>query len=68
MGFDTGTRGRGGEEVACGWLTDKYGLSRQIVPAALSQLLQDKDSAKSQRVMKALMRMKRLVIKDLEQA
>jgi predicted 3-demethylubiquinone-9 3-methyltransferase (glyoxalase superfamily) len=57
-----------GEEGACGWLKDKYGLSWQIVPAALSEMLQDKDSAKAERVMGALLRMKKLDIRILQQA
>jgi predicted 3-demethylubiquinone-9 3-methyltransferase (glyoxalase superfamily) len=58
--------GTGGQEVACGWLKDKYGLSWQIIPKALSKLLQD--PVRAQRVMGALMQMKKLVIADLENA
>jgi predicted 3-demethylubiquinone-9 3-methyltransferase (glyoxalase superfamily) len=58
----------GGKEVACGWLTDKFGLSWQIVPQKMIELLQDKDPAKSQRVMKAMMTMVKLDIKALEDA
>ena len=58
----------GGQEVQCGWLKDRYGLSWQIVPVVLSQMLQDKDPQKSQRVMNALLQMKKLDIKRLQQA
>lgn len=58
----------GGQEVQCGWLKDKYGLSWQVVPTVLSEMLQDKDPAKSQRVMKAMLQMKKLDIKTLKQA
>ena len=58
----------GGKEVACGWLTDKYGLSWQIVPVVLQKLLQDKDPVRSQRVMAAMMKMVKLDIKGLQDA
>jgi predicted 3-demethylubiquinone-9 3-methyltransferase (glyoxalase superfamily) len=58
----------GGTEIQCGWLKDKYGLSWQIVPAILFELLQDKDPQASQRVMKALFQMKKLDIAALERA
>jgi len=58
----------GGRKDRCGWLTDKYGLSWQIVPTVLSQLLTDKDSKKSQRVMKAMLQMDKLDIARLKQA
>ena len=60
----------GGDERAqqCGWLKDKYGLSWQIVPTALSKLLDDSDSEKTQRVMQAVLRMKKLDIKTLQEA
>lgn len=58
----------GGEESMCGWLKDKYGLSWQIVPIALEKLLTDKDKAKSERVMAALMKMKKIELPVLEQA
>ena len=58
----------GGEKVECGWLKDKFGLSWQIVPDVLIELLQDSDSQKSQRVMKAMMQMKKLDIEELKQA
>src|SRR5881397_3594214 len=52
----------GGKEVQCGWLKDKYGLSWQIVPTVLGKLLSDKDAAKSQRVMEAMLKMVKLDI------
>ena len=52
----------------CGWLKDKFGLSWQIVPTVLSEMLQDKDSAKAERVMKAMLQMKKINIKILKQA
>jgi predicted 3-demethylubiquinone-9 3-methyltransferase (glyoxalase superfamily) len=52
----------------CGWLKDKYGLSWQVVPTELSKLLADKDSKKSQRVMQAMLQMKKINIADLEKA
>ena len=58
----------GGEEGPCGWLKDKFGLSWQIVPTRLIELLRDPDQEKSQRVMEAMMSMKKIEIDDLEQA
>ena len=58
----------GGQEVQCGWLKDKYGLSWQIVPTVLSELLSDKDAAKAHRVMQAMLKMVKLDIKKLKQA
>ncbi len=58
----------GGEEGQCGWLKDKFGLSWQIVPTALPRLLADSDPAKSERVMEAMMKMKKLEIGELERA
>ena len=58
----------GGETQPCGWLTDKYGLSWQIIPTALGEMLQDKDAQKSQRVMKAMLQMKKIDIARLKQA
>ena len=60
----------GGDEKAqqCGWLRDKYGLSWQIVPAVLPDLLDDRARVKAGRVMKALLQMKKLDIKALKQA
>ena len=58
----------GGKEVQCGWLKDKYGLSWQIVPTVLGELLSDKDAAKSQRVMQAMLKMVKLDIEKLKEA
>ncbi len=60
----------GGDEKAqqCGWLKDKFGLSWQIVPTVLGEMLQDKDAEKSERVMKAMLQMKKIDIKTLKQA
>jgi predicted 3-demethylubiquinone-9 3-methyltransferase (glyoxalase superfamily) len=60
----------GGDEKAqqCGWLKDKYALSWQIVPTVMVEMLQDKDPKKSERVMAALIKMKKLDIKTLKQA
>ncbi|HTG14721.1 MAG TPA: VOC family protein [Blastocatellia bacterium] len=58
----------GGEESQCGWLKDKYGLSWQIVPTILIEMLQDKDPEKSQRVMKAMLQMIKIDIRTLKQA
>jgi predicted 3-demethylubiquinone-9 3-methyltransferase (glyoxalase superfamily) len=58
----------GGEEGPCGWLKDKFGVSWQVVPKTLLRLLQDPDAAKSQRVMGAMLEMRKIVIAELEQA
>jgi len=58
----------GGEEGPCGWLKDKYGLSWQIVPTILVEMLSDPDPVKSKRVMEAMMKMKKIEIKTLKQA
>ncbi|HEY2379986.1 MAG TPA: VOC family protein [Terriglobia bacterium] len=58
----------GGQEVQCGWLQDKYGLSWQVVPSVLFRLLENPDSAKVQRVMQAMFKMKKLDIAGLENA
>lgn len=56
-----------GKEVQCGWLEDKFGVSWQIVPAAMFEMLSDQDPAKSQRVMQAMLTMKKLDIKKLRE-
>jgi predicted 3-demethylubiquinone-9 3-methyltransferase (glyoxalase superfamily) len=58
----------GGQEVQCGWLKDKYGLSWQIVPTILSEMLSDPDPKKAEKVMKAMLQMKKIDIKGLKQA
>lgn len=58
----------GGEEGQCGWLKDKYGLSWQIVPTVLGEMLQDKDPEKAKRVMEAMLQMNKIDIRTLKQA
>jgi predicted 3-demethylubiquinone-9 3-methyltransferase (glyoxalase superfamily) len=58
----------GGEEIACGWLKDKYGLCWQITPTVLLDLVSSKDATKSQRVMRAMMNMVKLDISKLKAA
>jgi predicted 3-demethylubiquinone-9 3-methyltransferase (glyoxalase superfamily) len=58
----------GGQESQCGWLKDKFGLSWQIVPTILYKLYADKDAKKGQRVMQAMLKMKKMIIADLEKA
>ena len=58
----------GGEPQQCGWLTDKFGVSWQIVPTILPEMLQDKDAEKTKRVMQAMLKMVKLDIKVLKQA
>jgi predicted 3-demethylubiquinone-9 3-methyltransferase (glyoxalase superfamily) len=58
----------GGAESQCGWLKDKYGLSWQVVPTVLNELLKDKDRAKAERVMKAMLQMKKIDIATLKKA
>ena len=62
------TLSEGGEEGPCGWLKDKYGLSWQVVPSALTRLLEDADREKSQRVMAAMLNMGKIEIAELERA
>ena len=58
----------GGEESQCGWLKDKFGLSWQIVPRALGELMADPDPVKSQRVMQAMLKMVKLDVAGLQRA
>jgi predicted 3-demethylubiquinone-9 3-methyltransferase (glyoxalase superfamily) len=58
----------GGEKGVCGWLKDKFGLSWQIVPTVLGEMMQDKDSEKTNRVMQVILQSKKLDIKRLKQA
>ncbi|MDQ3620540.1 MAG: VOC family protein, partial [Actinomycetota bacterium] len=62
------TLSEGGEEGPCGWLKDKFGLSWQVTPAVLDKLLQDEDSEKADRAMKAMLQMKKLDIAKLQEA
>lgn len=58
----------GGEEGPCGWLKDKYGVSWQVAPEVLLRCINDPDSKKSSAVMQAMMKMKKIIIKDIETA
>ena len=58
----------GGREDQCGWLQDKYGLSWQIIPTVLGKMLGDKDAKKANAAMKAMLQMKKIDIKGLQQA
>lgn len=58
----------GGEEGNCGWLKDKFGLSWQVVPATLGQLLGHSDRTKANRAMQAMLKMRKIIITDLEAA
>jgi len=58
----------GGEESRCGWLKDKFGLSWQVIPTRLGQLLRDPDSQKSRRAMNAMMQMQKIDIATIEKA
>ena len=60
--------GDGGEEGPCGWLKDRFGVSWQVVPTALPRLLQDPDAERAQRVMAAMLQMKKIEISELERA
>jgi predicted 3-demethylubiquinone-9 3-methyltransferase (glyoxalase superfamily) len=58
----------GGQESQCGWLKDKFGLSWQIIPSALMKFVGDPDPAKSKAAFDAMLKMKKIVIRDLEKA
>ena len=58
----------GGSEQPCGWLKDRYGVSWQVIPSILGKLLRDKDPAKAQRTMQAMLKMKKIDIRGLQQA
>jgi predicted 3-demethylubiquinone-9 3-methyltransferase (glyoxalase superfamily) len=58
----------GGSEVQCGWLKDKFGVSWQIIPRALMELMGDKDPVKSQRVFKAMLQMTKIDVEGLKRA
>ena len=58
----------GGEKEQCGWLKDKFGVSWQIVPNVLGEMLQDRDAKKSERVMEALLQMKKIDLPGLRKA
>ena len=58
----------GGKEQMCGWLKDRFGVSWQVIPKALGRYLGDKDRAKAERAMQAMLKMKKIVIADLDRA
>jgi predicted 3-demethylubiquinone-9 3-methyltransferase (glyoxalase superfamily) len=58
----------GGRDLQCGWLTDKYGITWQIIPEVLGELMRDKDPAKAKRVMEAMLKMVKLDIAALKKA
>ena len=58
----------GGEATQCGWLNDKFGVSWQIIPKQLGELMGDPDPEKSQRVMQAMLKMQKIVVADLQKA
>jgi predicted 3-demethylubiquinone-9 3-methyltransferase (glyoxalase superfamily) len=58
----------GGQKSRCGWLKDKYGLSWQIIPTTLGELMSDSDPQKAQAVMQAMLKMDKIVVADLEKA
>ena len=58
----------GGGQQQCGWLKDRFGLSWQVIPKALGRFLMDEDREKANRVMQAMLKMKKIVIADLETA
>jgi len=58
----------GGQEVQCGWLKDRFGVSWQIVPTILMDMLHDKDPERSRRVMAAMLKMKKIDIEPLKKA
>ena len=58
----------GGEEGQCGWLKDQFGVSWQVIPMQLGQLMSDPDPEKSGRVMQAMLQMKKIIVADLEKA
>jgi predicted 3-demethylubiquinone-9 3-methyltransferase (glyoxalase superfamily) len=62
------TLSEGGEEGPCGWLKDRYGLSWQIVPTVLYELIADPDRERAQRAVAAMLQMKKIVIDELERA
>jgi predicted 3-demethylubiquinone-9 3-methyltransferase (glyoxalase superfamily) len=59
---------KGGRKDQCGWLTDRFGVSWQVVPTILGELLADRDPVKAQRVMQAMLKMNKLIVKDLKDA
>jgi predicted 3-demethylubiquinone-9 3-methyltransferase (glyoxalase superfamily) len=58
----------GGQEIACGWVTDRYGVAWQIVPKRLRELLTDPDPDRAQRAMAAMLKMTKIEVEELERA
>jgi predicted 3-demethylubiquinone-9 3-methyltransferase (glyoxalase superfamily) len=58
----------GGEKLPCGWLKDKFGVTWQIVPIRLNEMLQDRDPERANRVMKGMLQMGKLEVQALEKA
>lgn len=58
----------GGLIEQCGWLKDKFGLSWQVIPRRLDELMRDKDKEKANRVLQAMLKMKKIIVADLEEA
>ena len=58
----------GGQEIACGWVTDRYGVAWQVVPKRLRELLSDPDPARAQRAMAAMLKMTKIEVDELERA
>ena len=58
----------GGEESQCGWLKDKFGVSWQIIPKQLGELMGDPDPEKAQRTMQAMLQMQKIIVADLQKA
>jgi predicted 3-demethylubiquinone-9 3-methyltransferase (glyoxalase superfamily) len=63
-----GKLSEGGQEIRCGWLKDRFGVSWQIVPTVVGELLTDTDRGKSQRVMAARLKMKKISLEGLKEA
>jgi predicted 3-demethylubiquinone-9 3-methyltransferase (glyoxalase superfamily) len=60
--------GEGGEHGPCGWLKDRFGLSWQVIPTRMNELLADPDPERAQRAMQAMLKMGKLIVADLEKA
>jgi predicted 3-demethylubiquinone-9 3-methyltransferase (glyoxalase superfamily) len=63
-----GKLSEGGEQLRCGWLKDKFGVSWQVIPRMLGEMVSDTDKARSKRVMTAMIKMSKLDIAALKQA
>ena len=60
--------GQGGKEIECGWIKDRYGLSWQVSPKIMSEIITGPDQAKADRAMRAMLKMKKIVLADIEEA